>query len=126
MEKSGLPILRALDIQIIQTTNLVYKDYLVSLYKSLVKGNSISQELSSNDYKYFPSLLKKMIQVGEKSGSLYNSYNYLSEYYEEELENITKNLSTILEPVLLIVMGALVAFMAFAIITLIYEFTSGI
>jgi type IV pilus assembly protein PilC len=64
-----------------------------------------------------------MIGVGERSGRLDESLNYLAEYYGREVDNTTKNLTTVLEPVLLIFVGLIVAFVALSVITPIYQVT---
>jgi len=61
--------------------------------------------------------------VGERTGSLEESLLYLAEFHEKEVDSILKNLSGILEPILLILVGVFVAFVAIAIITPIYQFT---
>jgi type II secretory pathway component PulF len=64
-----------------------------------------------------------MIAVGETTGNLSETFLYLSEFYESEVGEITKNLSTVLEPVLMVAMGIIVGFVAISIITPIYEIT---
>ena len=73
-----------------------------------------------------PAIVNKMISVGEKTGKLDDSLIYLSEFYEEEIDDISKNLSTILEPILLIGIGIVVGFIALAIISPIYELTGSV
>ena len=65
-----------------------------------------------------------MILVGEQSGTLEESLLYLAEFHEEEVDSTLKNLSIIIEPLLLILVGIFVAFVAIAIITPIYRFSS--
>ena len=67
-----------------------------------------------------------MIAVGEKSGTLSQTLGYLSEMYENEVEEFTKNLSTLVEPALMIFMGLLVGFIAISIITPIYSITQNL
>ena len=67
-----------------------------------------------------------MIDVGERTGKLEESLLYLADFYEDEIDGVTKNLSTILEPVLLIFIGIVVGFIALAIISPIYELTGSI
>jgi type II secretory pathway component PulF len=71
-------------------------------------------------------MLIRMIMVGEKSGKLEDSLFYLASYYELEVESRTKSLSTIIEPILLLFVGVVVAFLALSIITPIYSITSNI
>jgi len=64
-----------------------------------------------------------MIKVGEKSGTLEESLLYLGDFYEDELDSFSNNLTTIMEPILLLVIGLGVGFIALAIVTPIYELT---
>jgi type II secretory pathway component PulF len=89
------------------------------------KGGTISLGLK-NYPKTFPPIFSQMILIGEKSGSLEDSFLYLSSFYQEEVDSILKNLSVILEPVLLILVGIFVGFIALAIITPLYKFTGSI
>lgn len=126
MIKSGVPITTALTIQKSITTSLIYGNYYDSLFEAVKKGISLKEELASGKYKFIPKIAEKMLSVGEKSGNLDESCLYLGEFFEEEVDNTTKNLSTILEPALLLFVGIIVAFVAFSIISPIYQFTSSI
>ena len=64
-----------------------------------------------------------MVEVGENTGNLSDTFLYLAEFYEGELNEFTKNMSTILEPILMVTMGIIVGFVAISIITPIYEVT---
>ncbi len=122
--KSGLVIDNALQITAKTVTNYLYKKEIASLYHSVLKGQGLADSL--HDEKRFPTLVVKMIRVGEKSGNLSEVLDYLADFYEEEMDNITKNLSTILEPALLIIIGLGVGFVALSIINPIYELTSAV
>jgi len=119
---SGISIDKALQIVTKTVTNDVYKKQASLVYHSVLKGNSLTS--SFKEKRYFPVLVNKMVKVGERSGNLSNSLDYLANFYEEEVDNTTKNLSTILEPALLIVIGLGVGFVAMSIINPIYELTS--
>ena len=67
-----------------------------------------------------------MVAVGEKTGNLSETLLFVSELYENDVDMLTKNLSTSLEPILMIIMGAVVGFIAVSIITPIYEVTQHI
>lgn len=126
MVKSGLPISQALEIQTQTTSNLIFKNYLNRIQKGVEKGESIGEVLRSKRYKYFPTIAMSMIEVGEKTGKLDESLEYLGDFFEEEVDDAAKNLTTTLEPILLLVVGLIVAFMAMAIISPIYQFTGSI
>ena len=124
--RSGLPIVGALGI--VQSTlgNLVYKKELRGSAKQIQEGRVISEYLKKGGDKIFPLMVPQMIGVGEKTGKLEETLLYLGDFYEAEVDKATKNLSTVLEPFLLLVLGALVGFVALAIISPIYEITSGL
>ncbi|MBI4067696.1 type II secretion system F family protein [Candidatus Gottesmanbacteria bacterium] len=126
MLKSGLPIILALDIQQGAASNVIFRGYLTNLAKAVAKGKSIMAELETGKYNHIPPIVAKMIGVGEKTGRLEENLLYLGDFFEEEIDNTTKNLSTILEPVLLVFIAVIVGFVALSIISPIYQFTSSI
>jgi len=122
--KSGVPILDSLNICIETLPNEVYKKDLSSVRAGIERGEKISQGLKKSS-KTFPSIFSQMVLVGERTGSLEESMLHLAKFYEGEIDTTVKNLSGTLEPVLLILVGLFVAFVAVAIITPIYQFTTG-
>lgn len=120
--KSGLPLLEALEICAETLPNQVYKKNLISVRSEVERGQKISQGLKISP-QTFPSVFSQMVLVGEKSGTLEESFLYLAEFHQREVDSTLKNLSGLLEPVLLILVGIFVAFIAIAIITPIYRFT---
>lgn len=126
MLKSGLPITKALSIQTVAASNYVFKDYVKSLQKSVDKGREIGIELDEGNYSKFSPIAIKMIAVGERTGKLDEVFLYLGDFFEEEVDNIAKNLSVVLEPIILLVIGVIVGFVALAIISPIYDLTGSI
>ncbi|MFH1536802.1 MAG: type II secretion system F family protein [Patescibacteria group bacterium] len=118
--KSGLPIDRSVQIATNTLSNVVYKKKLEIVATDIVTGRTLSKSLDQFPSQ-FPPLVTRMIKVGEDSGKLEETMIYLATYFEEEVDNITKNLSTILEPVLLIVIGVVAGGLALSIITPIYQ-----
>lgn len=126
MMASGLPITVCLTNMIEVTKNLVFLDYFKRLRVGVDEGESMEKILSDKRFYHFPGIAKKMIGVGENSGKLEESFLYLADFFEEEVDDLSKNFSTILEPVLLLVIGGVVAFVAIAIISPIYQFTGSV
>ena len=124
--RSGVPIASSFAITSDTLSNLVYRTHVGTLEKELQKGKSIADTLEQDGFDAFPPLVATMIAVGEQSGQLEESLLYLGDFYEEEIDTIAKNLSTILEPFLLITIGLVVGFVALAIISPIYELTGSI
>jgi|SRR3989344_6879612 len=122
LQNSGVGIVRAFNITANTTANLVYKKELNRIADQIVKGEKVSSQMTGNK-KLFPAIMSQMISVGEGSGKLSETFLYVSDVYEEEMDEMTKNLSTVMEPMLLVFMGILVGFIAISIITPIYGIT---
>ncbi len=123
--KSGLTISDALPIVSRTTGNFVYRKEFKSLSKVVERGEKMSSYLQKKR-NIFPDVLSQIVSVGEKSGNLSASLIYLSELYESEVDDFTKNLGSLIEPVLMIFMGLLVGFIAISIITPIYSITQNL
>lgn len=123
--KSGIKIVDALETTANSLSNLVYQKELKKVATEITSGGQISQYLIKRP-DLFPVILSQMIEVGENTGNLTQTLLYLNNFYETEVDEITKNLSTILEPALLIIMGVIVGFVAIAIITPIYSITQSV
>lgn len=126
MLKSGLTITAALETQHDSTENLVFKGYLKRLLEAVEKGKKLSSEMTSTKFKFMPPIAAKMIKVGEETGKLDEVLLYLGDFFEEEADDLARNLSNTLEPILLLVIGAVVGFVALSIISPIYQLSSGI
>jgi len=120
--KSGVNVVEAVTITGDTMANLVYKRECERMSKVVVKGERISTYIEGRP-KYFPDFTGHLIAIGETSGSLSESLVYLSEMYEGDVSDMTKNLSNAIEPVLMIFMGLIVGFVAVSVITPIYEVT---
>lgn len=123
--KSDVKIAQAFEILADSTKNLAYKKALVAGTKEILKGRKISAQFGDN-MALFPPIIPQMISVGEQTGNLSGSLLYCAEMYEEELNDFTKNLTTILEPALMIIMGLIVGFVAVSIIMPIYGITQNL
>jgi type IV pilus assembly protein PilC len=120
--KSNVTLVESLKITGETTQNLVYKRILEKMGENILKG----RKLSSQFYyfpRFFPILIPQMLSIGETTGNLSGSFIYLAEFYESELDEMTKNLSNVLEPILMIIMGVIVGTVVISIITPIYGIT---
>lgn len=122
----GVHISTALDAQLETTSNCVYKNYLKEIINGVKKGKSIEEILTNSNKKFMPLIAIRMIGVGDKTGKLGETLTYLGDYFEDEVDETSKNLSTILEPVILIIVGLIVAFIAISILGPIYQFTGSV
>ena len=123
--KSDLGIIEALQITGSTMGNKAYKKSFDKIGQGVVRGLGMSEDMKK-DKLLFPAVVTQMAAIGEMTGHLSSSLLYLAEMHEEELTNKTKNLSTSIEPVLMIVMGVLVGFIAISIITPIYGITQNL
>lgn len=120
MLASGIPINNGLELseKVVNKTEIAQA--IVHIRNKVVGGKKISEGLK--DYhKIFPGIMILITEAGEKSGSLEKSMQDLSEYFEEVVTSKIKTLTTLLEPILLIVLAILVGGMMLSIITPIYQ-----
>ncbi|CAN5182295.1 type II secretion system F family protein [soil metagenome] len=104
--------------------NVVYKKAILAVSKRVEKGISIGDALSAG--ALFPSIVVEMVKIGEQTGKLDESLTKLSEYYEREVEQTVKALTTALEPFIMIVLAVGVGFLIISIITPIYSLVPSI
>jgi len=123
--KSGINLSSALSITSDTTGNLAYRKQWHEMGLVVNRGERISSLLNKNP-NFFPEVFAQMIMVGESTGSLSDSLIYLSEFYEHEVDDFTKDLSSLLEPALMVFMGFFVGFIAISIITPIYGITQSL
>lgn len=123
--QSGVKLSEALPLTAGATSNLVYKSQYLALSAVVERGDRMSVHLRKHS-AHFPHLLSHMVDVGERSGRLCETLFYVAELYDAEVDEFTKNLSTLIEPVLMIFMGVLVGFIAISIITPIYGITQNL
>lgn len=124
--KSGIPVAKSLEITADTLSNLKFKGDLQEIAKDLSKGKNIGNAMQSPKFWEYPPIVSKMITVGEATGKLDEVLLYLSDFYEDEIDDLSKNLSTAIEPVLLVIIAFMVGFVALAIISPIYELTGSI
>ncbi|MEK7520393.1 MAG: type II secretion system F family protein, partial [Patescibacteria group bacterium] len=117
---SGVPIVKALEILSSTLSNHYFAESLKAASKEIQKGNTLYDALKK--YKtLYPPLVTQMVAVGEETGSLTKILSKLADFYEDEVNNLTKNLSTIIEPVMMVIIGAGVGFFALSMITPMYS-----
>lgn len=123
--RSGVQIVEAVTITSKTFTNVLYKRALAAAAEEVRKGEQLALSLTKNKL-LFPPLMAGMIEMGENTGNLETNLAYLADYYADEVTVTLRNLTTLLEPVLLLVMGSIVAFVAISIVTPIYSISQSI
>lgn len=122
---SGSGIIRALELSEAVSVHGVYGARLKIAKGGVLSGERLSVSLKGAE-QCFPTLYMHMIETGERTGTLPSALTILSEYYEEEFDAACARLATLIEPLLMIIMGLLVGFIALAIITPVYQITQGL
>jgi type II secretory pathway component PulF len=116
---AGVPIVRALEIVAGSLSNVYYKRAILDAADSVKKGSKLGDALKkySNIYS---GLVVQMIEIGEETGETSGILEKLADFFEEEVSNAAKNLSSIIEPILMLIIGGAVGFFAISMIQPIY------
>lgn len=123
--KAGVDMLRSLNITEDVLQNHYYKRILKEASADVEKGQVLSETFMRHE-KLYPILVGEMIAVGEETGQISEMLEQLAVFYENEVEHKTKDLSTIIEPVMMVVIGGSVGFFALAMIAPIYSISDSI
>lgn len=118
--KSGVSVIDGLSIVSRTLSNVYYKAALAEAIESVQKGRELSSVIASHE-EIFPILVAQIIEVGEETGKTETVLERLAEFYEGEVTQITANLSSIIEPVLMLFIGGAVGFFAVAMLTPMYS-----
>lgn len=119
---AGVSLLSALEIVADSLENVRFRVGLAKAAQDVEKGVAFAEAMSRQED--FPQLVSQMTAVGEETGKLDEVLLKLSSYYESESEHAVKNLSTALEPIIMVVLGVAVGFLVIAIVLPIYDLTS--
>lgn len=110
---SGLSIVKALELTGQSLSNSIFRDVVMEAKEEVEKGGPLALPIARSEY--FPLLVSSMISVGEETGEIDAVLEKVSEYYKEEVDTATSNLSTVLEPLMLVIMGVAVGFIALGV-----------
>jgi len=118
--KSGVAIVQALDIIGDSLGNVYFKKALKKASEEVQKGVPLNKTLSEGEINLFPSMVIQMVKVGEETGTSEQILIQLADFYENEVDEMTKNLSSVIEPVLILVIGGAVGLFAISVIQPMY------
>ncbi|MFH1375548.1 MAG: type II secretion system F family protein, partial [Patescibacteria group bacterium] len=121
LSSSGVAIVRAIEITANAVGNEVYRQRLLEVKEDVERGIPIHKIIEHD--KLFPDLVVSMILVGEQTAQLGSVSEKIAEFYDEEIEIFVKNLSTIMEPVIIVIIGTLVGGLVAAIMQPIMDIT---
>lgn len=121
---SGIPLLDALRIGGEVSGNQVYINSLQNVSENVKEGTSLARPLEQSGV--FPPMMTRMIAVGEQTGELEEMLNKVADSYDQQVETTLSALTSLLEPIMIVVMGGIVGFIVFAILLPIFDITSTI
>lgn len=106
LTSSGVPILDGLDITARTAGNSIVEDAIYQVRKSVEEGKTISEPL--RDTKVFPDMVVQMIAVGEQTGAMDTMLSKIADFYEDEVDEATANLLSLLEPIMISILGTVI------------------
>jgi len=121
---NGVPVLQALSIVENTVGNKVIAGEIKNARGRVTDGATISAPLAAG--KVFPAMLTDMLAVGEETGDMAGSLNHIANRYEYELDRSVKLLTTIIEPILILLIAAMVGFVAISMLLAVFDLTSGL
>lgn len=120
---SGIPVFRAIEIAALTLDNEVIRIALKKVQKDVIDGGQIGESLKK--HRVFPLFVSDMVSVGERGGTLDMTLSEISAFYERDVDRNIKIITTLLEPVAILVMGLIVGFIVFAMLLPIFELNMG-
>jgi type IV pilus assembly protein PilC len=124
LSKAGVPILNTISITAQIAGNVLYKDMWLGVHDQVCQGKKIASSLFQ--YDLMPISVVQMIKSGEESGTLSDVLRDVSDYYARELKAIIKTVTSMVEPVMIVLMGILVGFIAMSIILPIFKMSAAV
>ncbi|OGZ17563.1 MAG: hypothetical protein A2V72_01470 [Candidatus Nealsonbacteria bacterium RBG_13_37_56] len=122
---AGVPIVRSLEIVSGALGNIYYKRAMMEAANQVRKGSKLGEVLKKYENIY-PTLVIQMIAVGEETGETSAILHKLADFFEDEVANATKNMSSVIEPILMLIIGAAVGFFAISMIQPMYSMLGAI
>ncbi len=120
--KSGVPIIDSINIVANSSDNKIFKDILLKSIDEVTKGTPLSAGMAKlNEENAFPTILIKIMASGEEAGKLDQILEDMGKYYESELEQLSNNLSKLIEPLIMVLAGGMVAFLAISVYLPIFQ-----
>jgi type IV pilus assembly protein PilC len=122
---SGIPLSKSLEITVSTTNNYIYSKMLKEVQANVQKGQNLSTSFAEHE-EYFGKSFIKMVSVGESSGTLEESLMYLHEFYSDDVEEMSGNIVTFVEPLLLIFVGLIIGLLGATILLPMYQLMGSI
>ena len=123
--KSGIAVVQGLEVTSQAMDNEHYREVLADTAENVKLGKPLTEALAQHE-RLFPFIVTQMLAIGEETGNLEDILDQLAVHFEEEVDDTMKNISSIIEPLLLLVIGVVVGFLALALISPIYNIGNSI
>jgi type IV pilus assembly protein PilC len=124
MSAAGVPLVDALESVAGACGNIIYSDAVMKMREDVATGQRLQFAMSQT--QLFPHMVQQMIAIGEESGSIDAMLSKVADFYEEEVDNLVDNLSSLMEPIIMVVLGTLVGGLVVAMYLPIFKMGSAI
>jgi type IV pilus assembly protein PilC len=120
LSAAGVPVLETLDIAASSNTNIIIKEAMEDVKRGVFSGKPLSELYNKNPSIFEPSFVA-MISVGEKTGNMEEMFESIAHYYEEEMDTTISQLTSMLEPIMIVFMGVTIGFILIAMYTPMFQ-----
>jgi type IV pilus assembly protein PilC len=117
---AGVPVLEALDISATSNNNIVIQEAMIEVKRGVFSGDPLSQLFEKNP-AIFPATFTAMVSVGERTGNMEEMFESISLYFEEEVDDAVTQLTSMLEPIMIVFMGITIGFILVAMYTPMFQ-----
>jgi type IV pilus assembly protein PilC len=117
---AGVPVLEALDISASSNNNIVIQEAMIEVKRGVFSGDPLSQLFEKNPV-IFPATFTAMVSVGERTGNMEEMFESISVYFEEEVDDAITQLTSMLEPIMIVFMGITIGFILVAMYTPMFQ-----
>jgi len=121
---NGIPILKSLEIVRDNLRNTLYKDEVTKMLDAITEGHKLGETLK--DSTLFPSTLSHMMIVGEETGNLETALLKIAETYDREVDRASQIFTSLLEPIMILLLGAIIAFIVISMLLPIFNLQMGV
>jgi type IV pilus assembly protein PilC len=123
--KTDMPIVESFRLAAHTIKNVQYRNSLLSIAQNVEKGQAIAPQMGEFE-KLYPPVIQQMVLIGEETGEISNILDQLAEFYEEDVSQTMDSLPSLIEPILIVVLGAAVGGMAVAIILPMFSLSAAV
>jgi type IV pilus assembly protein PilC len=124
MFAAGVPLVEALESVSGATGNVVYSESVLRMREDVATGQSL--QLAMKQQNLFPHMVIQMVAIGEEAGSIDSMLSKVADFYEEEVDNHVDALSSLLEPLIMVILGTLIGGLVIAMYLPIFQMGSAV